>query len=220
MRSEFDLNYINRLSEILLPLPYETLNQLTELEFGYGQFPKGPLVSQTQPPLLEEYENGEIIPIDGILGQYDPKLKEITIFQKGMDWACEKLEVNSSWLEQVVKYHEWSHAILHLGKDTKGNSCKLGVYNRVELHLLETLANLWTYHALEHRIRYADVSSRDILKTWLDVFLVLSRHQPREYRDWQKFKGTPIARIRNFTHALRNNDVKGRYELFELLVLD
>jgi len=190
------------------------------LEFGFGQFPKGPLFNQTQPPLLGKYENGEIIPIDGILGQYDPKLKEITIFQKGIDWASEKLKVNSKGLEQVVKYHEWSHAILHLGKDTKGKSCKLGVYNRIDFHLHETLAQLWTYHALKHRIRYADVSSRDVLQTWLDVFLVLSHHQPLEYRGWEKFKGTPIVRIRKFTHALRNNYVKGRYELFEQLVLD
>jgi len=213
------LSVIDNAYEFLWPMPFQVLQILTGLEFKIGKFPSDRM-SEEEPPLFDSYQSGEIIPIDGVLGIYYPRSREIIIFQKGINWASKLLNEKPEHLEIVVKYHEWSHAIIHIGRDENNEICSLRAYNSIENRLHETLAQLLTYHGLKHRINNAQREiARQALQKVFEVFKVLSPRQPPEYRDWNKFENVPLERLRKFMLALRKHDIRGKPDVFESLIL-
>ena len=213
------ISMLDNAAEFFLPMPFEILQELTRLKFVSGKFPKERR-SEEKPPLFDSYQNGEIIPIDGVLGIYDPKSREIVLFEKGITWAGDRLNLKPEHLEIVVKYHEWSHAIIHIGRDDDGKICNLGTYNSIEKKLHETLAQLWTFKALQYKIGETKNNvARQGLEKVLQVFKDLNNHQPSDYRDWGQFENVSLERIRAFTFALRKQDVKGKFDVFESLIL-
>jgi predicted Mrr-cat superfamily restriction endonuclease len=79
-------------------------------------------------------------------------------------------------LLQVVKIHEESHALHHMAVDPSNNNKIWDEFADVNPCLLEILAQLFTYYAVEPE------------KRLLNAFLELEKRQPLAYRLWRLFR--------------------------------
>jgi len=179
---------IDILAEALRP-PYQVIHKLVnyEYEFVISKFPKEVISDETPPKELGE--RTEIIPIDGYLGLYEPKETKITIFNSSIEDASKLIKCNPEHLKYIVRLHEWSHALVHIGfskskrlailKDDNLWSKELAeatkIYTSIEDRLHEHIAQLLTYHSLtliRQDAKYEE--SREILNNIIKIFLELN----------------------------------------------
>lgn len=216
---------IKRLDAMLevLRSPYRVVQDAvdTRWEFAIGHFPSYELSDEDPPVRLTVHP--EEIAIDGLLGLYDSRAQEITIFSKGIRRVAKILGVSTDDLTLVVQYHEWAHALLHLGLDRE--DCALVVrdesqwaerigrmntwFSTLDPNLHETLAQLLARQGLcwlkeEARIPDAQKSIDRITR----VFEQLMRRAPAAYRI-DKYSNVSKSRIIGSIRLLKSGGLVG-----------
>lgn len=212
---------IDILSEVLQP-PFQVIRKLVgnEYDFVIGKFPKE-IVTNEEPPIQLD-ERAEIIPIERYLGLYEPTKIKITIFNKGIKNASNIIKCNVEHLKYIVRLHEWSHALVHIGFSENeifelSENDKLWnkkvteatkIYTSIEDKLHERIAQLLTYHSIlliMKNVKYE--KSKKILKKILNVFLELNKRQPPEYRI-NNYLSIPKKRIIQSIYLLKKGWLK------------
>lgn len=197
----------------------ETVNYA--LQFAY-QYSPSEETSKKEPP-VSLTDRSEIIVIDGTLGQYDPSKKTITIFEKGISRAAKILIARPNDLLQIVRLHEWAHALLHLGLEKAEYKSVLqddsllaeqlarqtSWFTALETDLHETLAQLLTRESLRLLRDQATIpEAQAALDRVQDLFKLLTRRTPPRYRI-DKFENTTKSRILGSIHLLRSGGLVG-----------
>jgi hypothetical protein len=125
-----------------------------------------------------------------VLGLYEPDLKRIQLFSRGIAWAAQQLGVHPTRLERIVKMHEWAHALHHLGSWTyiKGKRTayasvwrtKKVRYKNAPEEFKEQLAQLMTLLAIRHqRVRaHKEEVVQFCKKLEGDFFALIARQSP------------------------------------------
>jgi hypothetical protein len=118
------------------------------------------------PPIRLRDRTDEIV-IDGSLGLYDPNTKRIIIFDKGIKRAAEILMASQDDLEQIVRLHEWAHALLHLGLER--DECLTAMLSDSEWAERSRRRDSW-FNALDLKVNeaLAQLLVRDGLR-WLEL---------------------------------------------------
>jgi hypothetical protein len=136
------------------------------------------------------------IPIDVLLGNYDPKTRTIRIFYKNIQHFAETtFSCPISDLETIVRLHEYAHALVHLGVFVREESAVISVHPPAEetdwkaflrarsrafrslrSDAQEFLAQVLCWSAIG---LFEPLVARSRLQ---DLFLVVMDHQPPEYR--------------------------------------
>lgn len=133
------------------------------------------------------------------LGCYNSAKKTITIdpdkiARSAAAMKADGQNISKSNLEHLVEIHEGKHALHHLAQDSSNNNRIWDEFSHTPSYLLETLAQLFTYHEAENNIA---------LET---TFLELEKRQTIEYRLWRLFKYVPEEsfywRIRDEPHRI------------------
>jgi hypothetical protein len=160
----------------------------------------------------EVFKEIVLIPMDKFLGEYLPDDHLIKLYIRDIRRAARGLIVRGEDLTQVVRFHMAAHAIVHLGRDADGRNFNTGAYKMVDggvdpspLH--ETLAQLICYHCV--------LSDKDLLQ----CFERLNKHQPWQYKLWERFKTLPLERLRNILVGMRQGRIEASFEIFESLAL-
>lgn len=130
--------------------------------------------------LKELIDSDSPIPIDGLLGEYRSSSQEIIIYKKAISLFAGKLGIDNSIVEYIVRVHEYSHALFHLGNDSskiisdidKFNLERNNIYNSLTEQSHEFIAQSLTYAALFNG------------KCWkeTDAFKKMMEKQPEIYR--------------------------------------
>jgi hypothetical protein len=186
-------------------------------------------------PPKSVHEASEIIPIDEFLGLYDHEKMKIVIFNKGIEWASGKLNCYPELLRYIVKVHEWAHAILHVGVDQGTESEVIAtkfdpevtseiyrkqgeIYESIEYKVHEVLAQLLTYHSLQmSKEKATKRESKMVLDKMIELFLELSKHQPREYRV-DRYLDVPLERLSESIHLIRKGWLKGIFDAWNTVI--
>lgn len=197
--------------------PQALLTELLDYSFGSGARPDE---CDSDDPFPDLPKTIEILPVD-LLGKYEPHLLRITIYNHRIEQVARVLAISPSHLSMVVRLHEWSHALVHVGQsqdlppgafvDNKpALSAAMAAANRLwrriddELH--EVIAQLLTWHCAQ---RIAD-NVRDeyprqaALMT--EAFDALSSIQPRPYR-LGNLKDIPLGRVRDAFDMLKRGQI-------------
>jgi len=178
--------------------------------------------SEADPPVrITDVTDG--IVIDGLLGQYNPSTREITIFRKGIGHIAEILKVSPEDLTQVVRLHEWAHALLHLGleKDDRmsvlrdesqweGRLTRLSIwFSGLEANLHESLAQLLTREGLRWVREKATIPEAQAKIDQVQiVFEQLMRRASSEYQIDQ-YDRVPKSRIIGSVYLLKSGGLVG-----------
>lgn len=204
-------------------MPFEVIQGAVnyDLKFASQGIPSE-VTSKKDPPVSLTDRTEEIV-IDGILGRYDPSKKEITIFQKGIKWAAKILKARPDDLLQIVRLHEWAHALLHLGLEEADYKSVLqddsllapqlarqeSWFNALDPNLHESLAQLLTRESLRLLRDQATIpEAQAALDRVQELFKLLMRYAPSRYRI-DKFENTAKSRILGSIHLLRNGGLVG-----------
>lgn len=160
-------------------------------------------LSNRKPP-KEIAPDAEIIAIDECLGLYRPREKRIVIFHRGVAAAAQILKCEAEDLQHVVTYHEWGHAMLHVGEDLDGRECDLRNYSRIDARVHESFAQLLAWRAIEQNLR----NSRNprVQRRWQkirDIFTALEARQPPAYRGWRRLEGVPLPKLEKILILIR-----------------
>lgn len=200
------------------------------LSFVINHFPTE-AESHEEPPIRFSTKT-DLFPIDGLLGQYSPHEQRITIFCKGIERVSEALAVKPTDLTFVVRLHEWAHALIHLGV-SKSEGLNVGrdelgwlshldaattAFNSIERGVHERIAQLLTLYGIRTLQLGAKMSeSRAALERIEDVFHLVSRRQPVEYRV-EKFEALPKSRIVQSIALLRKGWLSGSVKAWTTVV--
>ncbi len=181
-----------------LPDPRNLLETLS----GNALLPIAPseVYSEKVPALTREESRDDFLPIDRVLGEYDPRRRKITIFIKAIESHSASLDCDPKDLEFLVRCHEFAHAIVHLGvrathrADVTKTFGKDGAtdtrrflrarnarFRRIGDQAHEMLAQALTLSA----VRCLDEPNQTRL---VKVFEVLENRQPKAYRLSQALK--------------------------------
>ena len=189
--------------------------------FALGHFPSV-VKSDAEPPLRVDRRT-EVIPIDELLGRYDPSRMEITIFLKGIERASEILNVPPSHLERITSIHEWAHGLLHVGFSvgeqmtltTEPSSWNARLadatswFRELDSVLHERLAQLLTYHGLSDQKPSArSPKAIAALNSIATSFDQLMRRQGPEYQI-KDYEGVPRSRIVDSIGLLKGRTLVG-----------
>src|SRR5690606_38158045 len=107
------LDELRALSEACEP-PFQLVCAAAGLVFSTS-LPVRERDTNEEPPDWNKRDAGWTI--DRLLGPYDPDNREITIYNKGVEHAVKQLDTTTERLRYVVRLHEWSHAVFHVGVD-------------------------------------------------------------------------------------------------------
>ncbi|MFW6196773.1 MAG: hypothetical protein ACOC5D_05495 [Thermoplasmatota archaeon] len=200
---------------------------------AYGTYPNY-LETDDKPPKAID-DRTEIFPIDECLGLYKPDEREIIIFNKGIDKASEIIDCNPLYLKYIVKIHEWSHALIHLGlnldernkmnRDDNYREERLknltSVYKSFGTKLDEHLAQLLTHYSLQQLEN--DSTSKDgrkMIGAYKETFKKLNKHQPSKYRigDFLEAEGVTQDRVIESIRLLRKGWLKGIFDAWSIVI--
>jgi hypothetical protein len=213
-------------------VPYQLIERSFDYEYQFqtGEMPKE-MFSDDEPPKRLR-EDAEIIPIDEYLGLYEPDKMQITIFKKGIEEAVEILKCKSSDLTYIVRLHEWSHGLVHVGL-SKDDMAKVSrdnnylneqfrimnhVFRSIDDRLHEHLAQLLTYQSLNTLHKEArNEESREVIRRISDTFKDLRRRQPPEYQV-EDYLGVTQAQLIKSITMLRNQWLKGVFEAWDMIM--
>jgi hypothetical protein len=165
------------------------------LSFVVGHFPSE-RCSDAEPP-MHLHKHAETIPICYVLGAYEPDHRRITVFDKSVSCVARWLNTAPAQLRMLVRLHEWSHALIHLGtsQDQRKSildgsvhpaaftaSCK-ACFDRIHPDSHEQLAQLLTFHALQSmHATSSTVEARAAIEQLCKLFWELSKRQPPAYQ--------------------------------------
>jgi hypothetical protein len=181
--------------------PWRVFRGITGLGIERGSIEEQ--LTDRKPP-TEIAPDAEIIAIDECLGLYMPQRKQIVLFQRGISSAARILNCEAEDLQQVVRYHEWGHAILHAGTDKDGRACDLRDYRGIDKRVHESLAQLLAWRAIEQNFR--DSRNARVQRRWKriqDVFTDLESRQPPVYRGWRQFEKLLVPRLQTVLILIR-----------------
>ena len=189
--------------------------------FADGHMPSETF-SEADPPIrLTDVTDG--IAIDGLLGLYNPSTREITIFRKGVGHVAEILKVSPEDLTQVVRLHEWAHALLHLGLEKADRMSILrdesqweerlarlnSWFSALDDNLHESLAQLLTREGLRWLRDKATIpDSQAKIDQIQVVFEQLMRRAPSAYQI-DKYASAPKNRIIDSVRLLKSGGLVG-----------
>ncbi len=232
MKKEDILRIIDVLSEVV-KAPYQVLQSLVSYQYRFVKLPEV-LHSNDNPP-IEIREKAEVIPIDQYLGLYEPEKTKITIFNKGIERASRIINCKPEVLKQIVKLHEWSHALIHIGfeetqsvdvvrmlsdekywKEWLRNSTQ--IYLSIDKRLHEHLAQLLTYYSLNTILKNARCAeAKRIINCIINTFLELNKRQPPEYKVDNYFN-VPQSRVIKSISLLKKGWIKGVFEAWSTVI--
>lgn len=228
---------LNALSQIL-KISSQLVGDETNLRFPISMTPSE-VRSDEDPPAWASRDEQWLI--DGLLGMYDANEQRITLFSRGIQYVAAQLRVPEGWVEQIVRIHEWSHAIFHTGVDKEmttelakafnENNVALhtrtvrdltAVFNSVETYFHEQLAQSITWLSLERIYQSATCDeAKEISGLMIDAFQRLSKRQPPQY-DLHKLKQLTHDQLRNRVGALielvRSRNALGSQAVWDAIV--
>jgi len=226
------IKIVNILAEVSKP-PYETLSQVLEGKYSFAIGAHPSEVRNNDDPPVQIEKNQDIIPIDSVLGLYDPEDRCITIYQKGIRNIAHILSAKEIDLELIVRLHEWAHAMLHVGltqeeslRFAKGQFEDLETFFDVRSHdfksideyVHEVMAQLLTRMAIGQMRRDArNKASLQILERIMVTFIELMRRQPKKY-DIHDYEDVPYSRVTKAFDLLRRNILPGKKDLFHTVM--
>ena len=197
------------------------------------------ILSDADPPGWSK--RNETWTIEELLGLYDSKEAEITIFSKGITYTAEQLQVNPFFVEYVVRIHEWAHAGFHLGVD-QGKCAELaraglnndesaervtrdrliGVYSAVDVHVHEQISQSITWLALEKlRANATSDEAKEACVLLLNTFKALTLRQPERYQleKVQNIERNQLqSRLRDLIALIRDGSVQGNQKMWDTLM--
>jgi hypothetical protein len=213
-------------------IPFQVLEKLTKYEYQFvtSKFPTEVLSDDEPPKKLEE--KTEIIPIDEYLGLYEPNKTRITIFNKGIKNASNIIKCNPEHLKYIVKLHEWSHALVHIGlrEDDRLRALKedsywegrlkqsTQVYESIETKLHEHIAQLLAYYSLN--LLHDDAKhdeAKEVISRIIETFRELNKHQPREYVV-DDYLEMPQGRVIESVSLLKKEWLKGVFDAWSTVM--
>lgn len=199
------------------PEPGHVLSKLTGLSWRAGQIPE--VINSEEDPPYEWDPRRELIPIDDYLGLYNPVSRRIILWNKGIESAATVLRCAAKELEHIVRYHEFGHAIVHLGFDKSGGQCDLAQFRSIDRRIQESLAQLLAFEGMTIRIGSAsDDEERSVWLKMRDTVLPsLESRQPPQYRNWRHFLGVRDDKIHNVIVAVRKGLRLDGWDGFALL---
>jgi hypothetical protein len=226
IKSKIDRGEIVRLLDVaseVRRLPFEVIQGAFnyELTFGDRPFPSEK-ISKKNPPISLTDRTEEIV-IDGTLGFYDSTTKTITIFSKAINRAAEILGVSAIDLTQIVRLHEYAHALLHLGVDKAarrslmpGDSLSAEHVDRMDSwfkaldpNLHEALAQLLVREGLRWLKDKATIpDAQASIDRLQEVFRRLMQRAPSAYQI-DKFDSIEKGRIFGGIRLLKNGGLVG-----------
>ncbi len=126
-----------------------------------------------------ERRKPEEISIEGILGEYDPRLQRIIIYERGIKWMVGRERFDEKWLFAVVLIHEIGHWITHQLPKPGVPTWRTDLYNSSEPDVREGWAQLITWW----------IANQDgVDRQFKDTFEKLNERQPPPYRVFEQFK--------------------------------
>jgi len=208
--------FVAALSQVMQP-PFQIIQRVVNnhYQFAIAHSPSE-VHSDDEPPFRLTAE-AEVIPIDRVLGTYDPDVQQITIFRKGIDLVAEILKLRPRDVEFVVRLHEWAHALLHIGlpeaerisvtrDESLWPSCLARSndwFKGQDPHLHEALAQLLTHHGLGWlRSQTTLPEAQATVERISHVFERLTAAAPGEYHIDQ-YSGSPTNRVVESIHLLK-----------------
>lgn len=177
------------------------------------------------PPRLLDPET-DLLTIDEYLGTYNALTQRVSLFDENIDKAAEMLPCRADDLRDVVRFHEYAHAAIHLGVTKKERIQSLTngrfrasrlrqlttLFRAMEPFLHEQLAQLVTYHVLMNLCQAAeDDMVRRTAHRLLDVFAKLMQRQPSAYRV-ERYLSVPLEQLRTTIHLIKEGALVGRFE--------
>jgi hypothetical protein len=213
---------LEALSQVLRP-PYQLVQAGVDNQWIFpGEHFPSEVESKAEPP-GKIGDGAEVIPIDEVMGRYDYKRREITIFVKGVDRAAEILKARAVDLTLIVRCHEWSHALLHLGlkdadrlritSDKPGWAACLEKatywFGSLERPLHERLAQLLTEYSLQSLAKDALLQeAQSAVARIKTTFETLMQRQPSDYQI-HKLAAVPKQRVITSIDLLKNGVLTG-----------
>ncbi len=176
------------------------------------------------PKLLDP--KADLLTIDEYLGTYNALTQRVLLFSDNIETAAEMLPCRADDLRDVVSFHEYAHAAIHLGVTEKERIQGLTngrfrasrlrqlttLFRAMEPFLHEQLAQLVTYHVLMNLCQAAeDDMVRRTAHRLLDVFARLMQRQPSAYRV-ERYLSVPLERLRTTIHLIKEGALVGRFE--------
>ena len=181
--------------------PKQAATRLTGLEWDFKHRPDE--VESDEEP--EPTANEEELSTD-TLGRYSAETKTVTLFRKRLQECSEKLGVRVDLLREVVRLHEYGHAIFHVGFAADSTRMSLRGYKRIDLTVHETIAQLLTVRGIA--LGTANANNSRVRDAWqeiaADVFPKLEAVSPKIYSEWRKFAHLNDRQLRALLLATRN----------------
>jgi len=225
------------LSEVCRP-PHELVCAAAELFFPDSPSPTEQFSDEEPPHWGNRKEKWTI---DGLLGRYDADTTKITIYNKGIEYAATRIGTMPERLKYVVRLHEWSHAVFHLGLDSEMRTELSKASHKGEEVLIRSIANelTETYRStddyvheqiaqamtklalveLSKKVTYDE--SKTICSELSKTFEQLMDRQPRQYR-LSKLKHLESQqlrrRVRDFIQLTRAAKLRAEQQTWDTLM--
>ncbi|MBI3934998.1 MAG: hypothetical protein HY316_09930 [Acidobacteria bacterium] len=224
------MRVLEALTQVFVP-PYQVTQNAVNQEwtFGMGHFPSE-IDSEEEPP-IRLGKNVEMIPIDGLLGQYSPATIQITVFRKGIQLVADITKLREHDLLYIVRLHEWAHALMHVGLErqererltldeslwpTYLNLATAG-YLRLDGALHERLAQLLVWYGLQGMGQAATVPEAKVALVRIgEAFKTLTHRCPLEYQI-DDYLQIPRPRILQSVRLLKNMGING-FEAWDTVI--
>jgi hypothetical protein len=175
------------------------------------------------PPLLATPRDDRLLPICRLLGEYFPRRRLIRIYNTGLDYAARDLALREGEsdvrsvrlrLEEVVRYHEHSHAIVHLGAfpgegriqdlahmGSTYPTDRMATWSRLGGTAHEILAQALTWQIVKN----AKGPGQFLRRT----FRGLMRYQPRQYVLGGEALCATREHVLDCLHVIRSSELRG-----------
>ena len=168
------------------------------------------VASRDDPPLLAQ-RNGRWVDLkpdfESLLGVYEAETRRIMLFDKGIGWLANERDWEPNRLRLIVRLHEWSHTLHHLGAPkqhtAKGMAVPRGFAERnarfraAPDDLKEQIAQFGTLVALRGQaagVRHP--RARATLEDIERIFFELMDTQSRRYRLPDEVRSMPLDRLK------------------------
>ena len=189
---EGEFNNQIEISSDIFDVAYQTIGSVIDRHMSiFGSVGERTEEDALPPALVSASHRDARLDFETTLGHYDADSREVVIWQKGVDYAAKSIGRSSVSVVRVVKYHEWAHALHHVGlkPDADLTSRAAAALGHQDLRfrntpddLKEQIAQLTAVVAIRRRkIKARFSASRDALDDILETFFLLMKQQSRKY---------------------------------------